>query len=379
MPTKRNDHRYVKRVNLPNGKFKDVYGHTIEERDAKVNEIIKLVGLGVNVNQNPTMAEWCKQWIDGYFATLRPTTVADYLTAYNTHIRPFIAAMKVRDVQQINIKAIMSSVANQSESAQKNVLSCVRRLFNVALDNHVIAYNPCNGIKIVERSDKDNEDAILRALDDKQKETLLNAVKGTPYEIFVNLGLWCGLRREESLGLPWTEINFDDKVLNVRHTVTFPKNKGVLSDKLKHKASRREIPLPPPLFEVLESTNPSHAAALTLILKHKKSPDETVLVYQVCPSAHGKIMSKSGYDKFWKHVSAMVDFEVTSHMLRHTYCTWLYDNGVDVQTAKDLMGHSDIRITDNLYRQIGEKQHRNAREKIQAIFVKESVKNQSNQ
>jgi integrase len=376
---KRKDHRYVKRVNLPDGTFKDVYGRTIEERDAKVEEVRQLSGLGVDVSQNPTVAEWCQQWINGYFKTLRPTTRANYLNEYNAHIRPVIATMKLRDVRQVNIKAIMSAVSEQSESSQRNVLSCVRRMFNVAKENRLIAYNPCDGVHITERSDIDNEDSVLLALDDKQKETLLEAVKGLNAEIFVNLGVWCGLRREESLGLQWTDIDFDDQVLNVRHTVTFPDNKGVLSDKLKHKASRREIPIPPPLMEILEAANPNHDSALKLVLHHKKREDETVLMYQVCPDAHGGIMSKSSYTKFWQHVENSVPFEVRSHMLRHTYCTWLYDNGIDVQTAKTLMGHSDIRITDKIYTSIGEKQKRNARAKIQSIFQSKSFKNQSDQ
>lgn len=252
-------------------------------------------------------------------------------------------------------------------------------MFNVAKENHLIAYNPCDGVKITERSDIDSEESVLMALDDKQKETLLNAVKGTPYELFVNLGIWCGLRREESLSLQWVDIDFENQVLNVCHTVTFPDDTGVLSDKLKHKASRREIPIPPPLMEVLKTINPNHDAATKLTLEHKNKPDETILVYQVCPNAHGGIMSKSSYDKFWGHAANLVSFEVRSHMLRHTYCTWLYDNGIDVQTAKTLMGHSDIRITDKIYTQIGEKQKRNARAKIQSIFQNKSLKNQSNQ
>lgn len=122
---KRDDNRYVKRVNLPDGTSKDVYGRTIEERDAKVDEVKRLAGLGVDVRKNPTVSEWCDQWIDGYFKALSPTTRATYLNDYNAHISPVIAAMKLRDVRQVNIKAIMSNVADQSESAQRNVLAHV--------------------------------------------------------------------------------------------------------------------------------------------------------------------------------------------------------------------------------------------------------------
>lgn len=379
MPKRRKDKRYVKRVNLPDGTFTDVYGHTLEERNENVDEVKRLSGLGINIRDNPTVGEWAKRWVDGYFAKLRPTTRATYLNYYNKYIRPAIAALHVRDVRQVNIEAIMTSVAALSENTQYNVLATMRRMFNVARKNHLIAYNPCDGVEITERSDLDDEDAVLEALDDQQKADLLKAVAGTDAEIFVNLGIWCGLRREESLGLQWGDIDFKEKVLYVRHSVTFPNNAPVESDKLKHKASRREIPIPPPLMDLLEAKNPAHAAALPITLKYKHQPDETILAAKVCPSVHGQTMSKSSYRKFWAHVEAAVPFVVHSHMLRHTYCTWLYDNGVDVETAKVLMGHSDIRITDGLYRAISLKQKRNTRAKIQNIFKRKSVKNQSKQ
>lgn len=373
---RKSDNRYVKRVPLPDGKYKYAYGYTLEELQSNVDDIKAQAGLGVNVFDNSTVAEWCQKWIEGYFSKLRATTRATYINVYNAHIRPMIGAMRLKDVRQVNINAIMTSVAGQSESAQRNVLSCVRRMFNVAKDNHLIAYNPCSGIHITERSDIPDEDDALMALSDDQKAALLKAVKGLRQELFVNLGVWLGLRREESLGLQWADIDWENQVVHIRHTVTFPQNGGIFSGKLKHKASYREIPIPPPLMSLLESKNPKHTGTLVLTLHHKKDPkEETILVSQVVPDAHGGIMSKSGYDKFWKGVSDSVDFEVRSHMLRHTYCTWLYDNGIDVQTAKVLMGHSDIRITSNIYTQIGERQKLNARQKIQSIFKQELVKN----
>jgi site-specific recombinase XerD len=103
----------------------------------------------------------------------------------------------------------------------------------------------------------------------------------------------------------------------------------------------------------------------------------TVFVSHIVADAHGNTMSKSAFVKMWNPVKESVPFEIGSHMLRHTYCTWLYDNGIDLKTAKDLMGHSDIRITDRIYPHIGEKQRKNANQKISKEknkIIKNSVK-----
>lgn len=55
-------------------------------------------------------------------------------------------------------------------------------------------------------------------------------------------------------------------------------------------------------------------------------------------------MTKSSFVKFWANFEKVVDFKATSHMLRHTYWHWLYDNGIDLKTAQYFMGDSDIRI-----------------------------------
>lgn len=372
----RKDGLIVKRIYLPDGTPKDVYAHSEQELNEKVKIIQHEIDRGIVVGDKKTVDEWATAWIEIYLPKLAPTTQANYLIAYNKHIMPVLASLPLKAVRQVNVQAVMNNIADTSESLQHNVLATMKRLFNTAIFNRLIEFNPCDGVKITPRRDENDEDDKYLALDDTQREALIQAVVGTRAELFVNLGLWCGLRREESLGLMWSDIDWENMSLRVRRTVTFPDNAPVESDKMKSKSSKREVPIPPPLMELLEKTNPNHAGAIPLVLHHKKCDDEIVLVSHVVADAHGNTMSKSAFVKMWNPVKTAVSFEIGSHMLRHTYCTWLYDNGIDLKTAKDLMGHSDIRITDKIYTHIGEKQRKNANEKIQAIF-KKSVKKKS--
>ncbi len=73
---------------------------------------------------------------------------------------------------------------------------------------------------------------------------------------------------------------------------------------------------------------------------------------------------KSKYDPNFKGVVGIRRF--TPHQLRHTFCTMLYNAGVDVVTARDQLGHADIKTTLSIYTHLSEPHARNEMQKLNA-------------
>ncbi|WP_303917498.1 site-specific integrase [Subdoligranulum variabile] len=146
---------------------------------------------------------------------------------------------------------------------------------------------------------------------------------------FCALCLYAGLRKEEALGLCWDDIG--PASMAISRGVTFPDgNQPDPSMELKNRASRRVLPLPKKLREILLDT--PHTSEY------------------VVPSADGTVMTSTAYQRMWqRNVSGMVDFPVHAHMLRHTYATTLYRAGVDLRTAQQLLGHATIQMTAEIY------------------------------
>ena len=323
---KRADGRYQKRVNLSDGKSKLVYGRSLAEVNAKVRALLADDSAGLEVGDDTTVGEWAKVWITTYKANVRPNTLEMYRSAYNLHILEYLGPLRLRDVRPVHCKGVLAAVADKSESLQHKVLITLRQLFDTARTNHLVADNPTEGLKITPHAKPSKKEYLTPA----EAASLMQLVEEPRARVFVALCLYCGLRREEALGLRWTDIGTDR--LAIARAVAFPagSNQADPSMELKNKASARILPIPAPLRRILDDT------------PH--------LGEYVVPTAAGEIMTRSAYRRMWDtYVRAVTPEPIHAHMLRHTYATTLYRAGVDLRTAQQLMGHASIQMTAKIY------------------------------
>ena len=324
MPKKRKDGRYQKAVTLSSGKVKVVYGHTLAELNEKVRQIQQQDSAGITVGDHTLVGDWAKIWLASYKSGLRYATVQMYRNAYNNHVRQHLGAMELQDVRPVHVRAVMAAVADRSESLQHKVLITMRQLFSTARQNGLVGRDPTEGVRTTPHA----APVSRKYLSPAEASTLLQAVSEPRARAFVGLCLYSGLRKEEALGLKWTDIG--DGRLTVARAMTFGSNRQLDTQELKNKASCRVLPVPDALQEILDST-------------------PRLSVY-VVPAAGGGDMSRSAFSALWRgHVAAVAPFPVHPHMLRHTYATMLYRAGVPLRPAQHLMGHSSITMTAQIY------------------------------
>lgn len=342
MPKKRKDGRYQRKITLSDGRQKMVYGRTLAELNAAADAVRAEDRQGVRVGDTTLVGEWAKIWLEKYKSDLRPNTVRMYRDAYNVHIMPELGGMMLREVKPVHVRAVMKCVADKSESLQNKVLLTMRQIFETARQNGLIVKNPTEGLKITPHARPEKP----KVLASEQIKMLLAANLPPKARAFVGLCLYCGLRREEALGLQWGDIESDR--ITVRRAITFIGNQPDPEQQLKTKAAHRTIPLPLPLKEILDHTPRN---GLYVIAKESGEP-----------------MSKISFRRMWEKVLAAVDFPLHPHMLRHTYCTNLYYAGIDLRTAQYLMGHSSITMTAKVYTHLQAEDGLKAADKINARF-----------
>ena len=349
---------YRKRVRLQSGLYKDVRAKSKEELRKKLYDLETAQRMGMILDDKTTVAELLAQWYNNRKGELSFSRQRDFANAINNHICPIIGAMPVRNVKPEHCQRVMAKLAGKSKSLQSKVLGVMKMGFECAADNGLILRSPCSKIKA---GGKPTQEKIPLSPD--QCTALEAATKGTRAYLFILLGLYAGLRREEICGLRWNDVDLKSKTpsLTVNNAVRFENNEGIFPSPLKTKAAHRTIPIPSKLADELraakkKSSSPfviparggEHASLQTVrnlmrIVERRMVPAENAADQQ----DKGKDEKKE--KKRGPQIERTLDFEVTPHILRHTYITRLCQSGLDIKKIQYLAGHSDIKMTLGIY------------------------------
>lgn len=355
--------RYRKRIkDKATGKWVSVYGKTKDECRSNAKRRAAELAEAARVKEIPFVFEYAAKWFELYTAEVGEKRKDDYRNAINNHICPVIGGLPITDVTPDDIAALMLTLSDRSHSLQQKVVTTLKRIFKSAVKNKLINESPCEDLKA---GGKDSPDKV--PLTKTQRTRLLDAVKSTRAELFIMIGLYTGLRREEILGLKWDSVYLSDGVsyIAVRRAVKWDgKNAPIVSELLKSNAAYRNIPLPPQLIEPLTLAKNSSNSEFVICNKNGGAMSATsfrkmwdaVRVRSVRDVTHmvdGKTVTehlKLG-DKIPKHnIVISIDFPVTPHQLRHTYITEMILSGANIKTVQYLAGHKSVQLTLDIYR-----------------------------
>ena len=361
---------YRTRIEDADGKLVALYARTPEELYNKETIALEQIENATFHRKTPTVAEYCEKWLLMQSVHVRATTLTDYTSKVRRHIIAELGDKRMGEVRLDDIQLALVPVSKKSASVYKSVVILYKSIFRAAKESRIIDNNPTIYLTTkgggVPQKDK-------AALTDEQVERLLDAVEGLPTYVFVMLGLYAGLRREEILALKWDSVYLDGNFpyLTVRRAWHTENNRPVILEELKTKAAERNIPLPTCLAECLKETK-------------ENSTSEYVV-----PNRDGDPLSYTQFKRLWQYVVTRtvkersyyryedgkrvkhtvtpvlgekaahngnvvysLDFEVTPHQLRHTYITNLIHSSVDPKTVQYLAGHESSKITMDIYAKV---------------------------
>ena len=237
------------RIEDADGKRVALYAKTAEELYEKVEEAKRQIEEASFRRATPTVAEYCERWLLMQSAHIRTTTLTDYSSKVKNYIVAPLGHMYMANVTTDDVRLALVAASEKSNSVYRSVHMLYKAIFNSAVDSNIIDYSPCE--RISAKGGKPQKDK--EALTDEQIVKLLSAIKGLPPYVFVMIGLYAGLRREEILGLQWDSVYLDGDApyISVRRAWHSEHNRPVISTELKTKAARRDIPIPKNLAECL--------------------------------------------------------------------------------------------------------------------------------
>lgn len=353
--TKRSDGRYQARVYLgtdSQGKkqFKYVYASSVKELAKAEAEIRAKVEKGINLM---TISDTYGEWLERLKAVKETElTESEYNTfvARASYFSQFFGRVPLKDINQQNIQPIINAVFKRNPSTGKpsakrtveRYIASASAVFEYAIENRATDFNPCKYIKVP----KEAKITERRALSPQERKW----IEDTPHraQTAAMLMMYSGLRRGEATALLWSDIDLKNKTITVNKSYDF-KNYCIKSPKTA--SGTRVVTIPDKLVAYLQNLEKRSIYVLT--------------------SASGKVMTNASWQKMWESYiielnnkyslqtekrklydpkGQIITIEsFTPHCLRHTFCTIMYEAGIDVLTAKEQMGHSDVKTTLAIY------------------------------
>ena len=367
--TRKGTQYYRTRIFDADGKRVSLYALSCEELYQKEQEARRQVEEIIFRRANPTVAEYCEKWLLMQSAKVSAATLRGYTINMKNYIVKPLGHMYLSDVTADDIRLALVPVSKKSAGLYNTVNMLFKCIFYSAERSELLDYNPSAGI-----SAKGGKPAKKKeALTDEQVKQLLDTVKGLPPYVFIMIGLYSGLRREEALALQWDCVFLDvpTPYISVQRAWRAEHNRPVISTTLKTKAAKRDIPIPQCLVDCLREVKKTSISPY-VIADSKGEPlsysqFQRVWQYVIVRSTKERTYYKyvngqsikytvtptpGGSQKNNPKIVYSLDFEVTPHQLRHTYITNLLYFGVDPKTVQYLAGHENSKTTMDIYAKI---------------------------
>lgn len=361
---------YRTRIKDANGKLVAIYAKTPEELYNKETLALEQIENATFHRKTPTVAEYCEKWLLMQSVHVRATTLTDYTSKVRRHIIAELGDKRMGEVSLDDIQLALVPVSKKSASVYKSVVILYKSIFRAAMESRIIDHNPTIYLT-TKGGGVPQEDR--QALTDEQVERLLDAIRDLPPYVFVMIGLYAGLRREEILALQWDCVFLDEDTpyLSVRRAWRTEHNRPVISTVLKTPAAKRDIPIPKCLVDCLRETK-ENSISDYVIADSKGEPLAASQFQRVWQYVVARSTKPRNYYKYVNGQSIKytvtptlgmtqknqpkirytLDFDVTPHQLRHTYITNLLYAGVDPKTVQYLAGHENSKTTMDIYAKV---------------------------
>ncbi|MFT5871146.1 MAG: integrase [Clostridium sp.] len=356
---------------------KEFYGESKKDAIAKKDEYLNGLKNGLNVDfKNILLGDLIHSWL---FETIRisnkikPSTFERYEGIYRNYIKNSVLyGLKLNELKSIQIQRYYNKLLKDGKSSNviNNLNKLIKYFLNYAVDEGYLIKNPCNGKKIVIPGESVKESEV-RIFDDTEINLFKVVLESHRLKALFLLDLATGLRQGELLGLKWSDIDMINKELHVNRSlkqVSIISADGTRKYKTieqipKTKGSIRTVPIPDNLINILK-THSSVQKQEKLKAGSSYKISDFIFTTEVGTTIDARNITKQ-YERLLTRVK--IDYR-KFHSMRHTYATKLFERGVKLKTVSELLGHSNIAITADIYTHVMPKEKNDAADKINDLF-----------
>lgn len=349
------------------------YGSTPEEAFALRDAYKASIEAGI---RHQTVADYALPWLKRTYPAVSDSTYTG-LAIHLQHLIDAIGEKQIAEVLPSDIKQVYSTqYAGLSNSYIKSAKQLFCSLFDSAQADNLIRYNPARDKTAKPHKGNKPKERILTAQQREWIETLCTDHRAHPAVMAM---LYAGLRPQECKAIVIErDIDFEQNIITVQQTAHVDGQNYSYNTVMKTDWSKRSIPLLPPLKRILEGKTGN------LITSANGEP-VTIQTWKTAWESYVFCMETAinGIQKRWYGrtkdqrkqkeagtLQAWIDFDIVPYTLRHAYCAFLRDSGVEINTARRWMGHADAKMILKVYDSVSQDREQSEREKVEKKLIR---------
>ena len=345
------------------------YGNTPEEAFAARDEYKLSSQKGFSGRS--TLTEYALPWLKRSYPSVADSTYTG-LAIHLQHLIDCIGDKPLAEVIPSDLKQVYAAeYRGLSNSYIRSAKQLFCALFDSAQADRLITSNPARDKTAKPGKGKKPKERVLTAKQREYIETLCTDHRMHPAVMAM---LYAGLRPQECKALNIDrDIDFENNTIMVQEQVHINDQKYDISSELKTDWSKRIIPLFQPLKSVLQGrtgmlVTSAHGKPVTI-----QTWKTGWRSYIYCMETAINGISKRWYGKTKDQqikkeagdLPAWIDFDIVPYTLRHAFCAFCRDNGVDINTCRRWMGHSDAKMILKVYDSVSADREQVEREKVE--------------
>ena len=354
------------------GKQKFVYSKDLQELRKKEEQIKQDIKDGIKTRAEIPLT--VNDMFDKYIATkteLKASTRTNYCYMYKNYVRDTFGTKKLADVRYSDVKCFYNSLIKEKNfkpNSMEIIHTLLHPVFTLAVRDNYIRVNPTDGVMAEIKKSHNWEKPKRHALTEEQQGAFIDYMKNSEmYSHWLPLFtafLGTGCRVGELIGLRWEDIDTKNDTISINHNLIYRQNDdGVCEMHVttpKTEAGKRTIPMLPEVKQafITERKRQMEQGIRTCTIdgytnfiflnreNYVHNPQTInraiVRIYKAYNEEEEKNAKKE------KREPVLIP-HFSVHNLRHTFCTRFCENETNIKVIQEIMGHSDISTTMNIY------------------------------